>query len=178
MLDKFKYSETELKKLLKSLVVLVDSNEHEGKNTHILKWFDENKINHEKTKIPCGDYSFKLPRNEEFGIIRDTYYMESISIERKNSIDEIIGNFASDRNRIEDEFLRHKGKMILAIEDGNYGDIRNGNYKSKYNAKSAVGTLHSFSIKYNVPFVFINKEDMGCFIYCTFYYYLRSQILK
>ncbi len=177
MLDKFKYTEAELKKILKSIIILVDSNEHEGKNDHILNWFDENKIRYERTKIPCGDYSFKLPRNEEFGIIRDTYYMESISIERKNSANEIIGNFASDRNRIEDEFLRHKGFMILAIEDDSYGDIRKGNYTAKYNSKSAIGTLHSFSLRYNVPFVFINKEDMGCFIYCTFYYYLRSLII-
>jgi ERCC4-type nuclease len=178
MIDKFKYSETELKKLLKSIVILVDTREHDGKNTHILKWFEENKINYEKTKLPYGDYSFRLPRNEDFGIIRDIYYTDNICIERKASIDEIIGNFATDRDRIQNEFLRHKGDMILLIENGTYSDIRNGNYKSKYNTKSAVGTLHSFSLKYGIPFMFLNKEDTGCFIYCTFYYYLRSQILK
>jgi ERCC4-type nuclease len=176
MIDKFRYSETELKKILKSIVILVDTREHDGKNTHILNWFDENKISYEKAKLPYGDYSFKLPRNEEFGIIRDIHYTDDISIERKANVDEIIGNFANDRNRIEDEMIRHKGKMILLIEDGNYSDIRNGNYKSKYNSKSAIGTLHSFSIKYNMPFMFISKEDIGCFIYCTFYYYLRSKI--
>jgi ERCC4-type nuclease len=178
MIDKFLYSEAELKKILKSIVILVDTREHENKNTHILNWFDENKIKYEINKIPCGDYSFKLPRNEEFGIIRDNYYTSNISIERKANIDEIIGNFATDRDRIQDEFLRHKGNMILLIEDGDYSDIRNGNYRSKYNSKSAIGTLHSFSIKYNVPFMFINKKDTGCFIYCTFYYYLRSLLLK
>lgn len=176
MSPKHRYSESELKKLLKTIVICYDGREQENK--HVLNWFDENKIAHEKISLNYGDYSYKLPKNEAFGIFNDLYFFEDICIERKNSVDEIIGNFASDRNRIEDEFLRHKGYMILAIEDDNYGDIRNGNYTSKYNAKSAVGTLHSFSLKYNVPFVFINKEDMGCFIYCTFYYYLRSQILK
>lgn len=178
MLNQYKYTETELKKLLKSIVILVDSREHDGKNDHILKWFDDSEIKYEKCKLPFGDYSFRLPKNDDFGIIRDTYYTDQICIERKANIDEIIGNFATDRDRIEDEFLRHKGKMILVIEDGSYSDIRNGNYRSKYNSKSAVGTLHSFSIKYDIPFVFISKEDTGCFIYCTFYYYLRSLITK
>jgi ERCC4-type nuclease len=178
MFNNYKFTETELKKILKSITILVDTREHDGKNDHILKWFDENKISYEKAKLPYGDYSFKLPKNDEFGILRDTFFTESISIERKANIDEIIGNFANDRDRIEDEFLRHHGSMILLIEDGNYSDIRNGNYKSKYNSKSAVGTLHSFSVKYNVPFIFLNKEDTGCFIYCTFYYYLRSLINK
>jgi ERCC4-type nuclease len=175
MVAKFKYTETELKKILKSIVILVDSREHDAKNDHILSWFDKNEIKYEKKKLDSGDYSFMLPKNEEFGIIRDTYYTD-FSIERKANIDEIIGNFANDRDRIEDEFLRHQGKLTLLIEDGNYGDIRNGNYKSQYNSKSAIGTLHSFSIKYNVPFIFINKEHTGCFIYCSFYYYLRTII--
>jgi len=178
MIENFKYTESELKNILKSIVILVDTREREGKNDHILKWFDENKVQYKKAKIPNGDYSFYLPKNEEYGFIRDTYFTDSICIERKADIDEIIGNFANDRDRIEDEFLRHKGKMILLIEDGSYNDIRNGKYTSKYNSKSAIGTLHSFYNKYDVPFIFISKEDTGCFIYCSFYYHLRNKIIK
>lgn len=174
---KFKYTDTELKKVLKSITILVDTREHENKNNHILDWFDENEIKHEKCKLPYGDYSFKLCQNEEFSIARDTFFMENICIERKANIDEIIGNFADNRDRIEDELLRHKGFMTLVIEDGNYSDIRNGNYRSKYNSKAAIATLHTFSQRYSVPFIFLNKEDTGCFIYCTFYYYLRDLLI-
>lgn len=176
MIEGYKYTEAELKKLLKSIVILVDTREHESKNDHILKWFDDNEIKYKKIKLSGGDYSFYLPANEGLGIFRDHYYEGKISIERKNSVDELIGNFATDRNRIEDEFLRHQGKMILIIEEGTYSDIRNGNYRSKYNSKSAIGTLHSLSIRYDIPFIFLNKEDTGCFIYCYFYYYLRDLI--
>jgi len=172
---KYKYTETELKKLLKSIVILVDTREKE--NSHITKWFDENKIAYKSKKLNHGDYTFYLPKNEDFGIMRDMFFEDKISIERKGSIDEIIGNFATDRNRIEDEFIRHKGDMILLIEDGTYMDIRNGKYRSKYESKSAIGTLHSFSQRYNVPFIFIDKESTGCFIYCTFYYYLRNLLV-
>lgn len=177
MLNNYKYTEAELKKLLKSLVVLYDTREHDGKNDHILKWFDDNGIKYKKMKLKAGDYAFYLPANEDLGILRDHYYENQICIERKANIDELIGNFSTDRNRIEDEFLRYQGNMTLLVEDGSYSDIRNGNYRSKYNSKSAIGTLHSFSVKYNVPFVFINKEDSGCYIYCSFYYYLRSTII-
>ena len=87
MISNFKYTETELKKILKSIVILVDTREHDGKNTHILEWFDKNEIKYEKCKLPYGDYSFKLPQNEEFGIIRDTYYTQNICIERKANVD-------------------------------------------------------------------------------------------
>lgn len=177
MQTKYKYTDAEVKIILKSIVILYDTREHDGKNDHILNWFDENKINYEKCKLPYGDYSFKLPQNEELGILRDTYYTDNICIERKANIDEIIGNFATDRDRIEDEFLRHKGIMKLVIEDGGYSDIRNGNYTSKYSSKSAIGTLHSLTDRYGISFVFINKEDIGCYIYCSFYYFLRNLIV-
>lgn len=174
MLGKYKYTDAELKKLLKSMVILTDTRERQ--NSHVLSWFDENKIKYESQKLEYGDYSFYLPQNDELSIPRNTYFPDKICIERKNSCDELIGNFANDRNRIEDEMLRHKGSMILVVEDGSYNDIRNGKYNSKYSSKSAVGTVHSFWQRYNVPFVFLKKEDMGCFIYCTFYYFLREQL--
>lgn len=174
IINQYKYTEVELKTLLKSVVIITDTREKE--NLHILNWFDENEIKHERQKLNTGDYSFYLPKNEEHGIIKDIYYTDHISIERKNSVDELIGNFASDRERIENEFLRHRGKLILVIEDNGYGDIISGNYISKYNSKAVIGTLHSFSMRYDIPFIFINKADVGCFIYCTFYYFLRNII--
>lgn len=174
-MNKFKYTESELKSLLKSIVILADTREQQ--NSHIIDWFDKNEIKYGKQKLNYGDYSFYLPKNESMGIMRDTYYTDSICVERKASIDEIIGNFATDRDRIEDEFLRHQGTMTLVIENGSYSDIRDGKYQGKYNPKAAIGTLHTFSERYNVPFIFLNKEDVGCYLYCKFYYYLRSLII-
>ena len=168
----YKYTDTELKKILSSMVILVDSREQ--KNQNILSWYDKKKIPYEEHKLDYGDYSFYIPANLDLSIQRDTYYDKNICIEKKNSVDELVGNFATNRNRIEDEFIRHKGKMILVIEDSSYKDIYEGNYQSKYNSKSAVGTLHSFSERYNVPFIFLDKEYTAKYIFCTFYYYLRE----
>lgn len=176
MSPKHKYSESELKKLLKTIIVCYDGREQE--NSHILNWFKENNISYEKVSLSFGDYSYKLPKNESFGIFNDLYFFEDICIERKNSVDEIIGNFATDRTRIEDELMRHKGFMQIVIEQENgYNAIKNGEYRSKYSSKSAIGTLHSLSLRYNCPFTFIDKINIGLYIYCTFYYHLRNYLI-
>jgi HEPN domain-containing protein len=175
MLNNYKYTEAEQKKILSSITILYDSREQ--KNQHILSWYDNKKIPYKKHTLDYGDYSFYIPANEELSIHRDIYFDKEISIERKGTLDEIIGNFSTDRDRIEDEFLRHKGNMTLIIENSSYSDMYEGNYKSKYTSKSAIGTLHSFSLRYNVPFIFLDNTHTAKFIYCHFYYYLRN-ILK
>lgn len=175
MLDKYKYTDKEQKEILASIHILVDTREQ--KNEHITTWLDKKNIRHKKQKLDQGDYSFYVPKNPQLNIDRDLHFHNEICIERKNSVDELIGNFASDRARIESEFLRYRGKMILLIEDSSYGDIINGNYRSKYSAQSAIGTLHAFSNRYNIPFIFIDPQYSGCFIYYTLIYYIR-ELLK
>jgi ERCC4-type nuclease len=174
MLDKYKYTDKEQKELLASMKLLIDTREQKG--DHIINWLDQKKIAYKKQKLNQGDYSFYVPKNPVLNIDRDLHFDNEICIERKNSIDELIGNFASDRTRIESEFLRHKGKMILLVEDSSYGDIINGNYRSKYSIQSAIGTLHAFSARYNIPFIFIDSKYSGHFIYYTLSYYLREII--
>lgn len=170
----YKYTETEIKEILSSICIIVDSREQ--KNNYIIKWFEEKKIPYINKKLDSGDYSFYVPKNEKLSIHRDIYFDNEICIERKGSLDELAGNFTNDRNRIENEFIRHQGKMILLIEDCLYEDIYNQNYKSKYAPQSFIATLHSFSDRYNIPFNFISKEYAARFIYFTFYYFLRNKI--
>ena len=49
MLEMFKYTDKEIKILLKSMVILVDSREQE--NSHITKWFDSKKIPYRVEKL-------------------------------------------------------------------------------------------------------------------------------
>lgn len=176
MIDFYRYSDKELQTLLKSLVVIADSREQD--NVHVMKWFDERKIPHVTQKIESGDYSFLLPANSELGITRDLYFTDKICIERKGDLVELSGNFTNDRLRIESEFIRHKGKMLLLIEDAEYTDIIKHNYRTEYKPESFLATLHSFSERYDIPFTFMkDKKCSGQFIYLTFYYYLRNYLL-
>ncbi len=176
MIDFYRYTDKELQTLLKSIVIITDSREQD--NSHITKWFDEKKIPYVTQKIDSGDYSFYLPANRDLGINRDLYFTDKIVLERKGSLEEVSGNFTNDRLRIESEFIRHKGKMILLIEDADYSDIIKHNYRTEYKPESFLATLHSFSERYDIPFTFMkDKKCSGQFIYFTFYYWLRNYLL-
>lgn len=177
MINMFKYTDKEIKELLKSIVILVDS--RENVNQHITKWFDEKKISYRVEKIETADYSFLLPANSALGIPRDLYFNDKISIERKADLVELSGNFTNERLRIESEFIRHKGKLLLLIENADYSDIINHKYKTEYNPVSFLASLHSFADRYNFSINFIKENKYSAqFIYYTFYYYLRNFLLS
>lgn len=175
MLDKYKYTEKEQKQLLSSLGIIVDT--REKSNKHITDWFDDKNIKYKKQKLDQGDYSFYIPKNEELNIDRDIYFNKEIVIERKASLDEIALNMTKGRKQLKHEFSQHKGKMTLLIENANYEDICKGNYRSKYNISSFVGSLHSMSTEFTVPFIFIpDKKYTPIYIYFEMYYYFRNYI--
>ena len=173
MINRFKYTESEMKQILSSMTIICDSREQQC--SHVTEWFDKKKIPYISKKLDWGDYSFFIPANLELGIIKPTYYDKEITIERKGCLDEIIGNFV-ERDRIESEFLRHKGKMHIIIEDSTYADMYEGRYQSKYASKSAIGSLHSMADRYDLNFIFSDKDYTAKYIFCTFYYYLRNRI--
>ncbi len=177
MLERYKYTETEIKNILKSITVLVDTREQ--KNEHITSYFDRMNIPYKKIALEHGDYSFLIPKNEDYGIMRDLYFYNEIYIERKGSATELAGNFSTHRNRFEEEFaLSFQAKKYLLIENCQYEDIMNGKYKGEYSSKSYLGSLHSFNHRYNLEIVFMpNNEITPIYIYGVFSYYARS-ILK
>jgi ERCC4-type nuclease len=176
MVDLYRFNDKELQLLLKSITIVIDT--RETSFAHITKWFDDKKIPYITQKIESADYSFYIPAAPELGIARDLYFTDKISIERKGDLVELSGNFTGDRLRIESEFIRHKGKMILLIEDADYADIIKHNYRTEYKPESFLATLHSFSERYDIPFTFMkDKKCSGQFVYYTFYYWLRNFLL-
>ena len=175
MINKENYTKVALKKINDSLGIIIDTRE---KQPHtIVYWLEENNIPYKFEKLDYGDYSFYIPENEEFGIEGDIDFDKEIAIERKNSVDELIGNFVK-RNRIEAEFKNKECEMYLLIE-GTYEDMASGNYQSAYPAKSALATYHSFIDRYDLKPAFIpNDNYTPIFMYNTFKYYLRNRLKK
>lgn len=173
ILNRRKYTDKELEQLLKSMVILIDS--REKVNDHITNWFDKKNVLYSRITLPSFDYSFMLPKNEELGIIHDQLFYNDCSIERKNSLEELSGNFSQGRVAFNDEFSRTRCKRKhLLIENGSYHDIVTGNYNTKYNSKSYLGSLHSFETKYDLHVRFMpDREDSATYILATFQYYLR-----
>lgn len=166
-----KYTKKEQDLLLSSMGVLIDS--REKSNKWIIDAYDKQGITYKVKKLDFADYAPYIPPNDELGIEEEISFAEHISIERKNSIDEIAGNITKDRERFKREFERHEGQMILMIEGGNYEDICKANYRSQIKPLSFIGTLHSWQHRYDVPFVFVDKNYSAQYIYYTFYYWLK-----
>lgn len=175
-LGRYKYTDTEEKKLLSSIVILVDT--REKVNNHIIEYFDKYGIPYKKKAMAQGDYSFYVPQNEELSVQRDIYFDNEIFIERKANLDELSNNLSNERANFEEEFAiaRAKTKYLL-VENANYQDVVTGNYRTQYNKKSFIGSLHSFNHKYNLQIVFMPDNTFSpVFIYGTMQYYLRNQI--
>lgn len=175
MIDKYRYTDSEIEELLKSQVILVDTREQV--NDHILSYFDKHNIPYKKKALERCDYSFYIPANEKLNIPRDLYFEKEVAIERKASLDEIANNWTKERDRFEKEMALAPKTKILLIENSSYEDIVRGNYRSKYNKKSFLGTLHSFSFRYDMPFLFIpDKTITPIFIKKYFEYYFRDYL--
>ncbi|WP_346929192.1 ERCC4 domain-containing protein [Clostridium sp.] len=176
MVQLYNYTDKEIETLLKSIVILIDTREQQ--NEHILEYLDKQKIKHEKMKLNHGDYSFYIPKNIELGIVRDLYFKDIVSIERKGSLEELSGNFTVGRANIEEEFTRKNGKMYLMIENANYEDIVKHNYNTQYEPKSFIATLKTYEARYNINTSFVSKVGAGNYIYYTFRYYLREYLKR
>lgn len=170
-----KYTDTEIKELLKSIIVLIDTRENQIK--HITDYFTDKDIIYKSMKLDHGDYTCMIPKNEELGIYRDMYLNDIISIERKASLEELSNNFSKGRTQIENEFIRAKGKLILLIENSTYEDIILGKYRTKYKPLSFIATLKTFEARYNIETNFINNNFTGNFINMTLKYHVR-ELLK
>lgn len=126
-----------------------------------------------------GDYSFYLPANPDLNIERDLYFNKEIIVERKNSASELATNFSTYRSRFQEEFSIFQGKKYLLLENSNYSDIVNHNYRSQLSPQAFLSSLHTFNHRYNLEVVYMPENQLsGLWIYSTFVYYLREKINK
>jgi ERCC4-type nuclease len=174
----YKYTDTELKKLLKeNLVIIVDTREQQ--NQHILDFLTKNKVKYELETVDAGDYTAKIIPAPEKGINRAIY--GNVTIEKKNSVDELASSF-KERTRFENEFIRASGKKTktyLLVEDGTgYKKILKGDYRSQYDKNALMGSLKAFEARYNFATHFCDKELSGDFIYRTLYYFMREELQR
>lgn len=180
---KYKYTESEIDKLSETLVVLCDTREQ--KNSHIIKYLSEYKhksgkigIPYKNKKLDSGDYSFYLPKNPEYGILRDIYFDKEFMIEKKKDLNELSGNLTANRDRFKNEFTRCPAKQFhLLVEDGSWMDIYKHRYTSKMPPNSYSGSLISFILHYNIHIYFIGKEKSPEFIWQIIRQYFKQHML-
>lgn len=181
----YKFTDKEINILLNNIVYVADTNEQE--NDHITKWFKENKKKLIHRKLRTGDYSCFIQHNEKTKDIidRDIWFNNEVVIERKNSINELIGNIYTDIQRFENELLRAKAggiKFYLFLEDylfhkhlknETYQEYLRGNAdKKKVKSETLDHRLLSLFCQYNVFFQPVHEYYIGWRIYET----LRQEV--
>lgn len=168
----YRYTDTEIKNLLASMVVLIDTREQV--NQHIIAYLEQHKIPYKTKKLDVGDYSALIPKNIELGIYRDTYF--PIVVERKNSIDELAQSIKAER--FEHELIRAQRVHFTLLIESAYENMVNGNFRSQYQPNALQARLKSFEARYGFASTFLNDRQLsGHFIYTHLYYHVRA-ILK
>ena len=151
-------TDRELNDIIDNMVVIVDSREQ--KNGHLLKYFDDNGIKWVCKKLDTADYSFELPNYKHLGLDR------KILVEKKNSLDEITGNFTTSRDRFQREFERITDEHLhLVIENTTWKKVVNGSYRSKMHPNSLIASLLSWSVRYGFKVWFGGKDESPMLIY-------------
>lgn len=160
-------TDNEMALILNDIVVIVDT--REKKNRHILAFFDRNNIKYKSQVLSSCDYSFILPNYPEL------HLDYSVLIEKKNSLDEICGNFSKDRDRFCREFERTNGEAIhLIIEGATWKKIENASWRSKFQSSSMWGNLLTFSIRYKFKVWFVGIDESPKLLYNL----IRYEILE
>jgi ERCC4-type nuclease len=129
-------------------VILVDTREQV--NRHILTRLNELNISYRLKKLNYGDYSF-----EWNGIS----YENQVVIERKGSIDEIIGNFTKGRERFKREFERSKGCKVILMVEASIEQLERHVYRSRMSPKDLKSFLATWSNKFQLELKFVDKSE-------------------
>ena len=151
---RYKFTDTEIKKIENSIVILCDTREKES--THILSYFEKHNIPYQIQKLDYGDYSFKVPLGVFKGQQREIYFDREYVIERKASIDELVGNFTDQGARIKKELAhmnKYRIRCDLLVENPNFElDILRENYRSQYKGESLYNRIYkTIQAEYGVP---------------------------
>ncbi len=171
----YKYTDKEIKTLMRDLVVLVDTREKQ--NSHILDYFTKNHIAYERTALNYGDYSFYIPAAAAG---ENIYFHRDIVIERKATLEELSGNLAQERERFEKEFLKagnDGAKIYLMVEEsGGYSAIIGHNYRTQLAPAAYMASLKAWEARFHCNVQFIDKKYSGYYLMATFQYYAREAL--
>lgn len=157
--------------ILDDIVIIVDTREQ--KNDHIITFFKENGIKYRISKLETADYSFELPNYSELNFDR------MVLVEKKNSLDEIAGNFTKDRERFTREFERVNQEHIhLVIEGATWKKITNKSWRSAFSGSSMRASILTYSIRYNMKTWFVTADESPRLIYNIIKYEVFEQLKK
>lgn len=140
-------------------VLLEDTRNKPEKNAHIRSQLEQLGYKVERTKLYCGDYT--LPTNQ------------SICIDTKQDLQEVVGNVIQQHERFRNECIRAKEagiKLIILVSEPKINCLADVfgwyNPRLRFSKKATTGRtlakiLYKMSAEYGVQFEFCTKENIG-----------------
>ena len=112
----------------------------------------------ERATLDFGDYTWNavLPDGRP---IYDTEnrIQPRITIERKESLDELAQCFTRSRDRFRREFQRaadHQARIFLIVENASFEKLVNGRYRSRFNPNAFLASVTAYAVRYNMNLLF------------------------
>lgn len=191
---RFRFTDAEIKKILKNLTIIIDGREQKADNYR--RWFDKNNIEYvDKAKMEAmrkkglftleqGDYSCMLPAGSIDGVDRDIFFDRDIVIEKKGNIRELAGNLSDEKGaRIKKEFAhinKYNTRVFIFMCDQLYHKhMEEGKEKhiGKWKKETLKSQFKSLEALYNTKIIPIDEKFVAEEIYQTLYHYVRN-VLK
>lgn len=168
-----KYTNFEIRRMLNSMVILIDTREQD--TPAFRKRIEGFDCPSERFKLDYGDYSAAYINEDG----KKIYMNQVVAIERKMSLDELCNCFTKGRQRFEREFLRAKtdnAKVHLLVENGNYEKMFNGTYRSLLTPDALIASYLAWAERYNLQLHFCHRETTPKLIYKILYYTLKNHL--
>ena len=169
----------EVEKSLKSMTVLVDSNEQDTERAR--ERYAAFSVPYARQKLDFGDYTYNFIT--ESGV---PYYRESdarifpdVVIERKADLTELSNNLIQEKARFEREFKRARdrnAKIYLLVENATWQAIYAGHYGTKAHPNAYKSALLAMFARYGITPIFCPKELSGQLIHDILYRELKERL--
>lgn len=160
----------EVKHQLSNMVCLVDTREQD--TVRARKRLTSIGLPVERVTLPFGDYSARC----ECLDLRN-----SVSIERKMSLDEIAHCYCQDRKRFEREFERARtsnAKIYILIENANWEKAYAGVYRSQMKPEALIASMTAWLARYNCQILLCQEETSGQLIHDVLYREMKERLLE
>lgn len=119
----------------------------------------------ERGTLHSGDYSVKGHEGE-------------FAIERK-SLADLISTITQGHERFERELQRLESfRYAAVVVEASEIDLRMGKYRSMLPAKSAIGMIRAFEVRYKIPFHFAGGRNAAAQLIYELAYYFKREMLK
>lgn len=163
----------EIAQILKSMVIIVDDREKDTPLLH--QRLSSFPCAYMRKRLDFGDYTAEvtLPNGEKFSLA------DKVVVERKMALDEICGNFTTNRVRFAKEFDRAAAagaKTYILIENGSWEKIHRGAYRSKMTPASLLGSLTTWLARYNCQIIFCEPDTTSWLIHAFLLHEMREAL--